>query len=572
MVGSISKVRPCAHSHYYKYAHAKTHDDLIRTEANINHDYDAEGTFEFSLNNLTTLNKAGIFYNPKLKKIKAETPNLIQINSIIGTQSSLEEIEINWDTVTNCTYAFNGSALKKMPTNFTPNTTNLNGLFYKSPTIITSNNYTLPYSEAIDNATSLGQTFEGTWGWSANIDEQYTFENLVNGGRTFYNTWGYSNAGFVDDFSKNLNFKSLEAADSMFLGHAGLTVINSKEGFPKLKTATSMFSTAPLKHFCPGTDFGLPSLTDASGMFGNSRFDKDSTVRILMSLPSYESGTHRFGIGIAGDLRYDMDVARLLKECDNAYVPPVETLGVFDPTTVSTNKGWALTVAFRGNSTYDEVLHPINFEPQIDIDLELPDGYTRLRYLESDGTQYINTNYIATNTTGMWAIFKSTTEGNSVYVVFAGSWNNNDNSRVFLPHHKTNDTRLYCGYGAVQDFAKWNDAWQHIESRLNWLDSKEGYVRQNTGSAYTKALTTITVAPTVPLYIFGVNKNNALMSGVNGYANGIGRLYRFKISEGEEIVRDFIPVLDSDGRPCMYELIEGAAYYNQGVGADFAHN
>jgi hypothetical protein len=532
MIGSISKVRPCAHSHYYKYSHAKTHDDLLHIEPNIKYDYDSEGTFEFSLNNLTTLKKTGIFYNTKLKKIKAETPNLTTINTIIGTERSLEEIEINWENVTNCTSALQASALVKMPENFHPNTTNLSSLlrFVINGSLIKNNNYTIPYCEAIDKATDIGAMFEGTINNPIYLDERYTFENVKNGGRAFYNTWGYNNAGFTDDFSKNLNFKNLEGGDNMFLGHAALSVINSKEGFPKLKTATNMFYHAPLKDFCPDTDFGLPSLTDGTNMFSNSQFRKDSAHRILRSLPTYESGTHKLAIGISGDLRYDEETARLLKECDNTYTPVLETLGILDPSTITVNKGWTLTVTFRGNSTYDEVLHPVHFEPKLEMNLELPEGYARLRYLECDGTQYINTDYIPTGTTGMWGILKTAYNANDGnFRIFAGSV---AQPMMYIPSHTGNNSYLRYGYGSHQSPNKYNDNFTHAEVSLNWLNSKQMYLKQNYTTTHTANITTTLGTCTYPLYIFGANNKNSLLNGVSGYGNGIGRMYRFKISEG----------------------------------------
>ena len=53
---------------------------------------------------------------------------------------------------------------------------------------------------------------------------------------------------------------------------------------------------------------------------------------------------------------------------------------------------------------------------------------------------------------------------------------------------------------------------------------------------------------------------------------GSWRIYRAKISEGTEIVRDFVPALDIRlQKPCMYDLINNVAYYNDGDG-EFIYN
>ena len=40
------------------------------------------------------------------------------------------------------------------------------------------------------------------------------------------------------------------------------------------------------------------------------------------------------------------------------------------------------------------------------------------------------------------------------------------------------------------------------------------------------------------------------------------RIYRAQITEGAELVRDFIPCLNPEGEPCMYDIIQGKEYNN----------
>lgn len=45
------------------------------------------------------------------------------------------------------------------------------------------------------------------------------------------------------------------------------------------------------------------------------------------------------------------------------------------------------------------------------------------------------------------------------------------------------------------------------------------------------------------------------------------RIYRAKISEGSEMIRDYVPAYDDlKQRPCMYDLVNNVAYYNDGTG------
>lgn len=65
------------------------------------------------------------------------------------------------------------------------------------------------------------------------------------------------------------------------------------------------------------------------------------------------------------------------------------------------------------------------------------------------------------------------------------------------------------------------------------------------------------------LYMFTVDTTTGAVAG-----NAVGsiRMYYFKIYENNVLVRDFIPVIDSNGVPCMYDKIDQRFYYNAGAG------
>ena len=48
---------------------------------------------------------------------------------------------------------------------------------------------------------------------------------------------------------------------------------------------------------------------------------------------------------------------------------------------------------------------------------------------------------------------------------------------------------------------------------------------------------------------------------------GQGRLYHAKIyNSSNELVRDYIPVLDQSNRPCLFDKVSRTCFYNQGTG------
>ena len=63
------------------------------------------------------------------------------------------------------------------------------------------------------------------------------------------------------------------------------------------------------------------------------------------------------------------------------------------------------------------------------------------------------------------------------------------------------------------------------------------------------------------IFLFGCN-----YSGVIRF-NGICRMFRAQITdENDTLVRDFIPVLDREMRPAMYDRVTGKLFYNKGSG------
>ena len=99
-----------------------------------------------------------------------------------------------------------------------------------------------------------------------------------------------------------------------------------------------------------------------------------------------------------------------------------------------------------------------------------------------------------------------------------------------------------------------------FEASLNWLNDKKSIITCPAFAQKVNTLSDLTFTPNQDIYIFGWNRQGSLF-------HWKGRIYRAKISEGSEIVRDFVPAFDQIKlKPCMYDLINNVAYYNDGEG------
>lgn len=74
-------------------------------------------------------------------------------------------------------------------------------------------------------------------------------------------------------------------------------------------------------------------------------------------------------------------------------------------------------------------------------------------------------------------------------------------------------------------------------------------------------MATLSFTPTKSLWMFACNTNGAISRAWNG------KIFEAKITEGTTLVRHFVPVFDTErGEGCMYDIIQGKAYYNVGTG------
>ena len=65
---------------------------------------------------------------------------------------------------------------------------------------------------------------------------------------------------------------------------------------------------------------------------------------------------------------------------------------------------------------------------------------------------------------------------------------------------------------------------------------------------------------TIPLFAYHSNKGYS-------YFTEFTRLYYWKMTDDDSLVRDFIPVVDWDGVACLYDKVSGELFYNQGTGS-----
>lgn len=190
---------------------------------------------------------------------------------------------------------------------------------------------------------------------------------------------------------------------------------------------------------------------------------------------------------------------------------------------------------------------------------KLPEGFTKVDYLISNGSQWIDTNYIPTNETGYYIECQTYLANNNSRAVFG----------LFESDGTSTKNRIYL-YLNPYPSVGWNKITKTLTNQTSWQkeELKCGFNFFNNRTVFVNAkdltlthfLTDLSFTPTVPIYLFNSYGNTNADGRIKGQIN------TFIISEGDKIVRQFVPCLDADNVPCMYEIYEGTAYYNQGEG------
>lgn len=180
----------------------------------------------------------------------------------------------------------------------------------------------------------------------------------------------------------------------------------------------------------------------------------------------------------------------------------------------------------------------------------LPSGYTQLEYIQSSGTQYINTSFVPNFETRivMDCEIISYPSNASFFGARAAAAGNDI----------TSNTLVIMAEGYVRsDYYGSSVSNSSIPSGRIIIDRSSNVT---TFSATTLTNTVSNRSSNDALYLFATNTNGA--SSLPGRI----RLYSCKIYDGEILVRDYIPSRNSSGSAGLYDVVNNTFCSNQGSG------
>lgn len=184
----------------------------------------------------------------------------------------------------------------------------------------------------------------------------------------------------------------------------------------------------------------------------------------------------------------------------------------------------------------------------------LPEGYTQVEYIESDGTQYIDTGYKANQDTRVVFdayILQTTTTATGLFGCRQAIGSNG-----FYIYEQNSDLGEYSdGYGSLRTMdIPLSASARHI------IDKNKNITYIDETIAHTYAAQTFTSPVTLTLFAIQQSK------GVDERMS-VCRLYSCVIYDNGTIVRYYIPCTNASGIAGLYDTVSGVFCTNAGTGS-----
>lgn len=178
----------------------------------------------------------------------------------------------------------------------------------------------------------------------------------------------------------------------------------------------------------------------------------------------------------------------------------------------------------------------------------LPSGYTQLEYIESSGTQYINTGFNP----------KSTSR-----VVMEFEFLKNATASPFMSRDSSNATDMFGVFNINGQLrSDFNTTKVFFTAGLSPLQKLLYDQNKNVCTIGNETITNAngTFSAPRPLFLFASND----LGTARFFATG--KLYLCRIFDNESLIRDFVPCKNAGGAVGLYDTVEGQFYANAGTG------
>lgn len=193
----------------------------------------------------------------------------------------------------------------------------------------------------------------------------------------------------------------------------------------------------------------------------------------------------------------------------------------------------------------------------------LPSGYKRVEYIQTDGTQYINTEYIPNSNTIIDIKFQNF----AAYLDVSDPQNPTLYTTILFGSRDDVRSNAFTVWTSVKElneikFDIGSQILENIPTKVVGNLEINASAKQITINGTTTQISKETFSGSYPLYLF-TNNNGGTIDERCAY----GKLYSFKIYENDVLKRDMIPCIKTSSQEVgLYDLANGKFYYNEGLG------
>lgn len=181
----------------------------------------------------------------------------------------------------------------------------------------------------------------------------------------------------------------------------------------------------------------------------------------------------------------------------------------------------------------------------------LPYEYTRLEYIESNGTQYIDSGFIPNQDTRVYAECVLPISTGSTQGLFGSRLSSSSSQQYqFVTQGGFYRTDYYNKIVSISSTSYGTNKF--------FIDKNKNVTNLNGDLTHTHEYGTFTCPGN--MYIFATNNNGSV------YARSTMKLYTMQIYDNDTLIRDFVPCKNASGIAGLFDIVNGKFYTSNGDG------
>ena len=193
------------------------------------------------------------------------------------------------------------------------------------------------------------------------------------------------------------------------------------------------------------------------------------------------------------------------------------------------------------------------------VSVGLPDGYTAVNYIQSSGTQWIEMGVAPSQNTKVVLKIKinSLTNQGASLIGSRTDLNSTDQFTTYLDNY--GGSRFLFRVDGQTSTTSFSGVKTNTFYTVTLSASEMRFELEDGTIAFSSTFSVSDFTSTVTMALF---KSKGVSGG--GFQ---GKIYGCKHYNGDKLIQDFVPCLDTEGVPCMFDFVSRKPFYNVGTGS-----